>query len=270
MVSRLIRLGISLVVFGGDFLVRLVGGRRAGSCVVINYHSVHDETRERFARQCELVLKLARPVFAARELSFEKGSRYVAITADDAFCSFIKNGVPEMVQRKIPVTLFVPTGYLGRRSSWDDYGGPNQVGEELVTAEDLKRLAVCETIDFGSHGVNHPDLAKMTEAEARRELKESKDSLIAITRREIKGVSFPYGSYGDRELKLVSETGYQFCFGSTAESVSSALRGGLMGRVSVQPTDWELEFKLKVLGAYRWVKWASSGKRSIFSLLKRN
>ena len=42
-----------------------------------------------------------------------------------------------------------------------------------------------------------------------------------------------------------------------------------MGRVSVQPTDWDIEFRLKLLGAYRWVRWGSAAKRRVLSLLGR-
>jgi hypothetical protein len=35
------------------------------------------------------------------------------------------------------------------------------------------------------------------------------------------------------------------------------------GRVRVDPTDWRLEFRLKLLGAYRWLPMAVEMKRRI-------
>ncbi len=97
----------------------------------------------------------------------------------------------------------------------------------------------------------------------REELKNSKSSLGAIVDREITAISFPYGSYGARELRLAREAGYKFCYDSVPGQASSTIREGLIGRVDVQPTDWDLEFRLKVCGAYRWVRWASAWKKKL-------
>jgi peptidoglycan/xylan/chitin deacetylase (PgdA/CDA1 family) len=262
--DRLIKLFISLVVAAGDALLRLVAGRRLpGSCVVINYHSISEDSKSRFAQQLDLLLRLAKPLRIGSESALEKGQRYIAVTVDDAFRSFVVNGLPELCRRNIPVTLFTPTGYLGRKSCWDDYGGENKVGEEVASADDLRQIAKSATVDFGSHSVTHADLPLLPEEEARRELRSSKESLEAIIGRQVVALSFPYGSWGARELRLAREAGYQFCFDSTPETVFSAFKAGLIGRVDVQPTDSTLEFRLKVCGAYRWVRWASAWKRKL-------
>jgi peptidoglycan/xylan/chitin deacetylase (PgdA/CDA1 family) len=259
---RLLKLLISMMVAAVDAVVRALRiGRVQGYCVVINYHSISDESRPHFGRQMDLLMRMTRPVRADEEAVWENGVRYVAVTVDDAFCSFVRNGMPELSRRRIPVMVFVPTGYLGRKSAWDDHGGENRVGEEVASVEDLKRMAQYDTVDFGSHCVTHPDLVRLSEEEARRELRDSKAQLEAIVGREIVALSFPYGGYGPRELKLAAEAGYKFCYDSTPQSVTGAVRGGLMGRVDVQPTDWGIEFRLKLLGAYRWVRWASVWKR---------
>jgi peptidoglycan/xylan/chitin deacetylase (PgdA/CDA1 family) len=262
MADGLTKLFISFMVGAGDAGMRLLRGpRMPGSCVTINYHSISTENRVRFGHQLDLLLRLTQPIPAARQRPLEKGARCVAITVDDLFCSFIENGLPELLARKIPVTVFVPTGYLGRKSAWEDYGGENRVGEEVASADELKRISAFDTVDFGSHCVTHPDLARLSEGEARRELRDSKDALEKIVGRKVGALSFPYGSHSVRDLKLAGEAGYQFCFDSTPQSAFHALRGGLTGRVSVQPTDSDLEFKLKVLGAYRWVRQVSAWKR---------
>lgn len=258
MSSRFIKLVISLFVAVFDGVIRSV---RPGQCVVINYHSISHESKSRFGQQLDLLLRLARPIPAGAALPMEKGGRYVAITVDDFFQSFLINGLPELCRRKIPVTLFPPTGFLGQKSSWKDYGGENKVGEEVASADDLKRIAQLDHVDFGSHCVSHPDLTLLSETEARNELRLSKESLEALIGREVTTLSFPYGSYGPRELGLAREAGYTFFFGSTPQTLFARFEGGLVGRVDVQPTDWNIEFRLKVLGAYRWIGRASAWKR---------
>ena len=252
------------MVGAGDVLLRLLG-HRPGSCVVINYHSISEATKSRFSKQLDLLLRLARPIPAGKEFKLENGRRFVAVTVDDVFCDFVRDGLPELCRRNIPVTLFTPTGFLGKPSSWDDYGGENKVGEEVVSTGDLKRIAQFKNVDFGSHSVTHADLARLPEAAARQELRDSKNSLETIVSREITAFSFPYGSCGARELRLASEAGYKFLFDSTPQQMSSTMGQGLIGRVDVQPTDWDMEFRLKVCGAYRWVRWASAWKKKVRS-----
>jgi len=269
MIDRLLRLVISLGVAVVDVLAgRLSGARQsAGTCVVITYHAIASDARARFGRQLDMLLRLALPIPAAKGLRLEKGRRYVAITVDDVFRSFVDNGLPELCRRNLPVTLFPPAGYLGRKSSWNDYGGDNKVGEAVASAEDLKQIAKFNNVDFGSHGVMHADLALLPEAQARQELQNSKAALQGIVGREITAFSFPYGSYGARELRFASEAGYQFLFGSTPQQLLAALDGGMIGRVGVQPSDWDIEFRLKICGAYRWVGRASAWKAKARSWL---
>lgn len=263
MTGRLIKLLISGILGACDVLAKSLGGLRPGSCVVINYHSISEETKPRFVKQLDFLLVLTTPIPAANEFVFEKNTRYAAVTVDDVFCDFVISGLPELRKRNIPVTLFPPTGFLGRKSSWDDYGGENKVGEQVVSADELKRIAKFDTVDFGSHGVNHLDLARLPEEAARQELQNSKKSLETIVGREITAVSFPYGSNGSRELRLAEEAGYKFYFDSTPQQIYSGMSMGLIGRVDVQPTDWDIEFRLKACGAYRWVRRASAWKKKL-------
>ena len=111
--GRLLKLLISMIVAGTDAVVRALRIRRVqGYCVVINYHSISDESRSRFGRQMDLVKRMTRPVRAAEEAVWESGARYVAVTVDDAFSSFVRNGLPELSRRRIPFTLFVPRGTI--------------------------------------------------------------------------------------------------------------------------------------------------------------
>ena len=108
------------------------------------------------------------------------------------------------------------------------------MGEAVASADDLRQIAKFNNVDFGSHGVTHANLALLAEAEARQELQNSKRSLESIVGREITALSFPYGSYGARELRLASETGYKVFFDSTPQRLVATVGEGLTGRVGVQ------------------------------------
>lgn len=261
MIQRLIKLVISCVVFCRDYVARIFDrGRAPGTCVVINYHMLDEQSAPQFIRQMDILQCLTRPVSLSSVEVLDPGVRYIAITFDDAFRSFRQWAMPELTRRRIPVMVFVPTGYLGKRSAWVDNGGENPVGEEVMSIEELREIAASEIMEIGSHCITHPNLVQLSEDEARLELQESRKSLQTMLGKSIDSVSFPYGSATERELILAREAGYRFMFSIIPQMLVSKVKSGLVGRVSVQPTDWPLEFRLKILGAYRWQSVASAWK----------
>jgi len=269
MIKRFLYLLISATVLLYDQVCssfgRLISRARPTVCVVINYHDVSDGFAERFLKQMEMLVNIVEPVSAVKDQELVPGRAYAALTFDDAFCSFVKNAWPTLRRLRIPVTLFVPTGYLGRKSAWVDYGGDNPVGGEVMSASTLKEIAADELVDVGSHTSTHADLVNLTDEAVKHELHSSREILESVLGCKIESISFPYGSFGERELRLCSEAGYKYQFSVLPRRRRSMSREGLVGRVSVQPTDWSLEFRLKVLGAYRWITLASTFKKRLLA-----
>jgi len=264
MIIRSISLLISCVVLCLDYLVRLTGQREvAGTCVVINYHSLGETTIGRFARQLDALVKFAKPISISRMKTFERGGRYVFVTFDDAFRGFKQWALPELSKRQIPVLVFVPTGYLGQRSAWYDYGGDNPVGEEVMSKDELKEVATSEFVEIGSHSVHHRNLVELTLDDVRLELEKSRDDLQMILGKDINSFSFPYGSFTDREVSLARDAGYTYLFSVAPQVLVGKPENGLVGRINVQPKDWPIEFRLKVIGAYRWLPLAAAWKRQL-------
>lgn len=267
MARRIIKLIVSIGVRIVDWLTWQIGcwARRTnpGRCVVINYHVVSDHFKDHFRRQMELMIKVAKPISAVKARELATGVSYVALTVDDAFSSFARNAWPILRELQIPVTVFVPTSFLGCRSAWVDYGGENPVGEDVIDAETLCLLAENDLMDVGSHTANHADLVRLEDDDVLRELGLSRETLQTMLGRTIDSISFPYGSFGQRECRMAQEAGYRFMFSVLPEMIVSSLSGRLMGRISVQPTDWPIEFRLKVLGAYRWVAGAAAWKQRL-------
>lgn len=210
-----------------------------------------------------MLKQMARVTAWPGEQRLEPGCHYVAVTFDDAFRSFAENALPVMKSLQLPVMLFVPTGYLGRKSTWFDYGTENPVGEEVLSGDELRKLASQYEIEIGSHTVNHPNLVEISSEQARAELRDSRQALETLLGRKVDSISFPYGSCGERELKLAQESGYDFCFTVLPQTSFGSIQPGLVGRVSVQPTDSDFVFKLKVFGAYRWLTRASAWKQKL-------
>jgi peptidoglycan/xylan/chitin deacetylase (PgdA/CDA1 family) len=272
MFKRLLKLIISIVFFVIDYLRNIIRHlfRKIdpGTCVVLLYHVVTPERRKTFARQMDDLIKLAKPISIFENRVLEPGRHHVAITFDDGYYSFIENALPELTQRKIPVAIFVPAGRLGQKPDWLTSNYSHFGNEIVMTSDNLRKLIDNHLVTVGSHGLTHNNFIHLEEKEILKELIESKYTLENILQRNIDLLSFPYGSYTQRHLEYSRSAGYKHTFGILPTMAFCDHDEYVSGRVDVEPDDFPLEFRLKTLGAYRWLPIAFSIKRYILSTLR--
>jgi peptidoglycan/xylan/chitin deacetylase (PgdA/CDA1 family) len=263
--KRAVKLVVSIIVFCFDSVTRIckttIGSKRSTRCVILYYHSVRPEERMRFGRQLDEILRFATPIWADRPDMIVEGCHHVAITFDDGYRSFRDNALPELVQRKIPVHLFVPSGCIGQEPIWLDVDDPEREREMIMTAEELKALDP-RRVAIGSHCVSHRDLTSLNDDEAEIEIIESKKTLESMLGRKVETVSIPHGFYDARHIVCARRTGYQRVFSVYPHLAFRTEDEYLTGRVRVDPGDHVLEFKLKTLGCYRWMAVVSQFLRS--------
>jgi peptidoglycan/xylan/chitin deacetylase (PgdA/CDA1 family) len=256
--KRLIKLGISLLVWTGDNLAargrRLLGCSSPARGVVLYYHAVTASQRVAFARQMDLLLRLARPWRADDEVHDASGL-HVAVTFDDGFASVLENALPELKRRQIPCAVFFPTGCWNSRPGWVKDPAQPAFGERVLSREELRALAAEPLVTIGSHSVSHPNFLALDSRAATREFAESKRDLEAEVERPVDIFSFPHGAHNRRLVNLARESGYRRLFTIEPRLVNPADPGLLVGRVSTEPDEWPLEFRLKLAGAYRWQTW---------------
>ena len=261
-VTRLLKFGIGLVFYGLSeawrMLLRFVGKYQPPTAVAIYYHHVLDEDREAIKRQLDHLVRWTTPLPAHSSQPLQPGLRYSIVTADDGWKSFADNAIPELQARNIPVALFAISDRLGQSINGIAF-------DRLITRAELQALKY-EMLTVGSHTASHPSLPMLNEAQAFYELRQSHDKLTDILREDIKLFSFPYGAYNQRLISMCREAGYERVFTCMAEFAKPGAY--LTGRVRVDPTDWPLEFHLKLMGAYRWVPAAISLKRLILSVIR--
>lgn len=248
---------ISLAVRCWDILaaggLRLLGRKPRGSCIVLYYHAIPSGQRSRFAAQMDTVIRYTRPIAAGNLQPLEAGHRYSVVTFDDGFISVFDNAVPELASRRIPATVFVPTGSLGGPPLWvKDEGAPARK-EIVVSAEDLKKLNGSQLVEIGSHSITHRNLAALEPARARAELAESKMTLENILGKPVPLFSFPHGAHNEGLVRLAREVGYRRVFTISPQPAFAGTDEFVTGRTLTSPADWRLEFTLKLLGAYRWL-----------------
>jgi peptidoglycan/xylan/chitin deacetylase (PgdA/CDA1 family) len=267
--KRALKCSISLLVFltdrAGKWLRRVVGQTPKGRCVVLYYHSVPATERQLFAHQLDAVLGCADPVHAdgAEVTHRTSGRDCFAVTFDDGFENFLTEALPELERRKIPATVFVIADGMDREF------GSAAYAEKLLSLEQLRSLP-SGLVTVGSHTMSHPLLTQLEETEARREIRESRTKLEAMLDRPVTEFSFPFGGFNERLMEFCREAGYERAYTTLPAFAFKDRNEFAVGRVRVDPTDWPLEFRLKIAGAYRWLPMVFSLKREIVSLAAHN
>jgi len=267
--KRRIVVAISLAVFLADGLKRMlaaVTGSRTHATVVLYYHSVPAAQRAAFARQMDQLLLWAEPARADAALPNGGRFRSVVVTFDDGYQNIVDNALPELAKRRIPATIFMVAGALGVTPNWEDYSGGTDLAmhEVIMTAEQLRALP-SDLVQIGSHTRTHPMLGRLPEQQVRTELSTSRALLEEIVGREVKLFSFPYGSFNAEVVACCRDAGYERVFTTEPRLAYAGSDAFIVGRITVEPGDSALEFRLKVHGAYRWLPVASAVKRAIFS-----
>jgi len=270
--KRIFFLAISLVHYSIQCVRKwtnlLLGDQPTGTCAVLYYHDI-GPCQDRFAQQMQYLARWAIPLPANFKAPLKNGKRYTCITFCDGFICFLEKALPELVKHNIPATIFVPSGYLGTCPGWaDDNDHPGLVDQIIMDAEQLKSLPT-DLVIVGSHGVFHKNLSSLCRCEAGEELFRSKQDLERIIQREVKLFFFPYGGYNKTSLELAREAGYDRVFCTVPRPAFRNPNEFLSGAIIVDPGDWLLEFKLKVLGGYNWLSLIASAKQSL-TRLKRN
>jgi peptidoglycan/xylan/chitin deacetylase (PgdA/CDA1 family) len=267
--KRIAKLSISLAYYiytrTMETIRRLGKGTSSPTCVVLYYHAVAAEHRARFAAQMDVLKRFATPVSAGNESPLRRGEYYAAVTFDDGFATVGENAVPELVRRQIPATIFVVADLLGARGpTWETLGQEDCLSDRLMSVEELRALPR-DFITIGSHSLSHPLLPSVSEEQAATEIYESKRKLSGLLSREVTLFSFPYGAFNQRLVNVCRAAGYERVFTILPKVAFTSPKEFATGRVAVDPTDWPLEFRLKLLGAYRWLPSGFALKRNFAS-----
>jgi peptidoglycan/xylan/chitin deacetylase (PgdA/CDA1 family) len=264
--KRLVVLFVSCGYFGLNrirkTLLHLIGKRTPGTCVVLRYHGIPSEQRRQFAEQLDSVLKWAKPLRADSTVVLADNSRYAAVTFDDGHISFLENALPELEKRQIPAAVFVVSEKLGQYPDWANFSTEPLTNEGMMTADQLREIS--DRVVIGSHTMTHPVLTQLSEDDAMRELKGSRQALEQILGKKIALFSFPYGAFNQNLVDCSRKAGYERIFTNLPVSSLVDSHEFLAGRVPVEPTDWTLEFRLKLAGAYQWLPLAFAVKRKLY------
>ncbi len=178
------------------------------------------------------------------------GHPRAAITFDDAYRGALELGVPELLERGLPSTIFVCPGFLDKGPFWWDLLADPSTGQvpgplrqralfELggrhhlimrwaqdrgltfhptpdshlpATEKELLQAADSPLVTLGSHTWSHVHLPAVPVAEAQEELKSAGEWIVEKTGEFPSAVSFPYGGTSTDAERSVAEAGHDWAF----------------------------------------------------------
>ena len=171
-------------------------------------------------------------------------ARPVAITFDDAYVSVLEHAIPLLDAQRWPCTIFVVTSQIGGTNAWDT-GAPRST---LMNAVTLRTLAASGH-EIGSHSAGHRRIRGLTDADARLELRDSREALESQLGATVGSFAFPYGSHDPQSLAQVRDAGYRAACTLKRWANGRASNPLRLGRMSVGGPlpAWQLGLKLAKL-----------------------
>ena len=220
--------------------------------LILCYHSIGpDETyysvkTKDFCQQMEFLRKKYNIVSLEEMTNLAEGQknlprRSIAVTFDDGYADNYLNAYPYFKKYGIPATIFVTTGYVGRKM---------RLGNKYLTTLSWNEIKIMSKnkIEIGAHTISHPKLTKIDLADARKEIIGSKREIEKNIGKDAKFFSYPSADYNQSILNLVKQIGFKSAvggFGVIQKSASSFV----LNRVGVDRSINFIMFKIRLTKA---------------------
>lgn len=135
-----------------------------------------------------------------------RGRCPIAITFDDGYLDNYIYAAPILEEFGFRATIYFVALKMGGRVDWT--GDPVWKDHPLM-GHQLARELVSRGFEAGSHTLTHPDLSRLSDIDARKEIEESRARLADALSASVTTFCYPYGSYTkDRHPSMVREAGY--------------------------------------------------------------
>jgi peptidoglycan/xylan/chitin deacetylase (PgdA/CDA1 family) len=272
MINRLLKLCIAIPYHIANKVCRIIyclwGKELRKTLIILTYHAINTSSIPRFEKQMDMILDMGAPVSLDGDLCMLPGSTNIAVTFDDGYQSVFQNALPILENKRIPATIFITTGCLGKKPMWVSNINHCLAAEIVLTNAQLKALP-SDLVTVGSHTVSHINLNSADAIIAKKEIFESKETIEKLLGRQVTLFAAPYGMLNDEFVPLFKEAGYKRVFLNIPSFPASKIDLYVIGRVAAEPTDWSIEYYLKLSGSYQWLPLAINLKKRLIVLQRR-
>lgn len=116
----------------------------------------------------------------------------IALTFDDGYQDFYTSALPLLKKYSWGATVYIIT---------------SKIGGAYMTWDEIRELQA-DGIEIGSHTIHHPDLSKISDAQQRTEIIDSKSQIEAQIHSPVYSFCYPSGKFNAESLSLVKLAGY--------------------------------------------------------------
>jgi peptidoglycan/xylan/chitin deacetylase (PgdA/CDA1 family) len=190
---------------------------------ILCYHKFSDRfcfegtwlPRRRFVEQVDFLLGRGYR-FIGEEEYYEslqrrtsENAKKILLTFDDGYEELFDVYVEDLVPRGIPILVFLVADFAGRENTWDLSLGRRPFVH--LSWDQVREMADLGA-RFGSHGLSHADVTRLTTEGLCGEINDSRRFIGEQTGREILSFSYPFGRYDRRSKAAVEAAGYTGAF----------------------------------------------------------
>jgi hypothetical protein len=226
----------------------------APSCI-LTYHSIDDSgsvistSPALFRAHMQALAESSIPVVPLRNIRETRGA--VALTFDDGFRNFFECAFPVLQEFQLPATVFIVTGYCGKRNAWPSQPlRPFVPDLELMSWREVREISQAG-IGIGSHSVSHPWMSSLSPGEIGEELYGSKSMIEDRIGIPPDSFAYPYGDCGN--IAETTAVHYRLACGTKLDFLSAGSRDVDLPRLDVcylQNPYWLRSLGTKTCGAY--------------------
>lgn len=240
--------------------IRLRNGEAQG-LRILTYHRVTDAHPA--DRLCVPVARFAQQMRFLRQAGYQTASlaqavrwiagaaelpsRAVAITFDDGFEDNFLYAYPELARAGFVACFFVPSAFIA--SCRQAHHPPEDRPMSWAQLAELLR----DHQEIGAHSVTHRRLAELDPAQARWEVRHSKELLEQRLKRPVECFCYPAGSYTAEVAQAVCESGYVAACTVEPGANRPGANPFTLKRTEISAFDSLWDFEKKLAGAYDWL-----------------
>ncbi len=188
-----------LIIFGS---IHIISWLSEPGIPVFMYHAFSDEPREgdaelyvstdEFEKHLIYFKNSGYTTVFAEDFNNVSGfDRPIIITMDDGYEDNYTEVFPILKKHNMKATIFVISSYIGK----SDY----------LKAEQLREMSDSSLVSIQSHSLSHIRLTDCSEAELKKEFKQSIDCIEAITGKSVSTLAYPGGFYDKNVIECAKK-----------------------------------------------------------------
>lgn len=189
---------------------------RKGFSSILMYHSVGGNgafftvKSENFEWQMDYLKKNNFRTLFLAELAgkMEKGeilnSQNIVLTFDDGYEDNYRNVFPILKKHNFRATIFLTTDFIGK-----EMGSRNNPPLKMLNWEQILEMDASGLVDFQPHGASHAELNAIADANAEKEILESRKILEEELSKKCDFFAYPRGKYNEKIIELLKSNRFK-------------------------------------------------------------